>query len=268
MPFSLRRFGAAGLAGFFLFAGADAFAQSKKPAAPATRAQPAPAQDAPAQQPAPGSPAPQQPQQPQGPVRVDLLPTQNDWTKVCGKDQAAGKEICYTTRDFSAQKDQPPVLAVAVYDVKGEDVRIVRLLMPVGLMLRPGFRFAVDKGATTDGTFEICFPNGCFAEARVKGSSVDELKKGTLMLVDVKNQVNNLVTFGVPLAGFGKAFDGPAVDPKVLEEQQKKLQEELQKRADDERKRLEAAKPDATGGAAMAPAAAAPAPAAPAAPAK
>jgi hypothetical protein len=43
----------------------------------------------------------------------------------------------------------------------------------------------------------------------------------------------------------------------------------LQKRAEDERKKLEAAKPDATGGAAApAPAPAAPAPTAPAAPAK
>ncbi len=70
------------------------------------------------------------------------------------------------------------------------------------------------------------------------------------MNVDVKNQANNLVTFGVPLSGFDKAFDGPPIDPKVLEEQQKKLQAELQKRAEDERKKLEAAKPDATGGAA------------------
>jgi invasion protein IalB len=251
MSFSLKRFGAAGLAGLFLLAGAEAFAQAKKPAAPA---QPAPAQ-APAQpaqpapaEPAPGSPAPQQ-APPQGPFRVELSPTQNEWTKVCGKDQAANKEICYTTRDFSAQKDQPPVLALAVYDVKGEDIRVVRLLMPVGLMLRPGFRFAVDKGAPTEGAFEICFPNGCFAEARVKGTTIAEMKKGTVMNVDVKNQANNLVTFGVPLSGFDKAFDGPPVDPKVLEEQQKKLQAELQKRAEDERKKLEAAK----GGAPAAP---------------
>jgi invasion protein IalB len=272
MSFSLKRFGAAGLAGLFLLAGAEAFAQTKKPAP----AKPAPAQAAPAQapaQPAPaepaaGSPAPQQAPQ-QGPLRVELTPTQNDWTKVCGKDQTANKEICYTTRDFSAQKDQPPVLALAVYDIKGEDVRVVRLLMPVGLMLRPGFRFSVDSGAPTEGAFEICFPNGCFAEARVKGTSIAELKKGTTLNVDVKNQANNLVTFGVPLGGFDKAFDGPPVDPKVLEEQQKKLQAELQKRAEDERKKLEAAKPDATGGAAApAPAPAAPAPTAPAAPAK
>ena len=262
MSFWLKRFGAAGLAGLFLLAGAEAFAQPKKPTSAKPAAAPAAPAPAPAAEPAPGIPAPQ-PAPSQGPFKVELSPTQNDWTKVCGKDQAANKEICYTTRDFSAEKDKPPVLAVAVYDIKGEDTRIVRLLMPVGLMLRPGFRFAVDQGEATEGAFEICFPNGCFAEAKIKGTTLAELKKGTTMSVDVKNQANNLVTFSVPLAGFGKAFDGPAVDPKVLAEQQKKLQEELQKRAEDERKKLEAAKPDATGGAAP-PAA----PAAAAAPAK
>jgi len=240
MPFSLMRLGAVGLAGVFLLAGAEAFAQAKKPASPAPAQAGQPAQKTPQQQ-----QQQQQPQLPQGPIKIDLAPTQNEWTKVCGKDQAANKEICYTTRDFSAQADQPPVLALAVYDVAGEDTRIVRFLMPVGLLLRPGFRFAVDKGATTEGSFEICYPNGCFAEAKVKGATIDQLKKGTALNVAVKNQVNNEVTFAIPLAGFGKAFDGPAIDPKVLEEQQKKLQEELQKRAEEERKRLESAKPEA-----------------------
>lgn len=243
MPISLKRFGAASLASFCLLAGADAFAQAKKhnPANPAS-GQPAPAQPAPAQ-PAPGQAAP--PQAPQGPVSVDLVPTQNDWTKVCGRDQAANKDICYTTRDFSTQTGQPPVLALAIYEIKGEDTHIVRLLVPVGLMLRPGFRFAVDKGATHDGAFEICFPNGCFAEAKVNGAIIDGVKKGSTLSVAVKNQVNNEITFVIPLAGFGKAFDGPPIDPKILEEQQKKLQQELEKRAEEERKRLEAAKPDA-----------------------
>ena len=165
-------------------------------------------------------------------------------------DQAANKDICYTTRDFGAQKDQPPVLALAVYDVKGEDTKIVRFLMPVGLMLRPGFRFAVDKGPVSEGAFEICFPNGCFAEAKVKKDIIEAAKKGTTMSVVVKNQANAEVVFNLPLAGFGKAFDGPAIDPKVLEEQQKKLAAELQKRAEEERKKLEAQQP---GGAAPVP---------------
>ena len=211
----------------------SAFAQAQRPA------QPAPAQQQQAQP---------QGQQPSGPMRVELNPTQTEWTKVCGHDNNANKDVCYTTRDFGTQADQPPVLALAVYDVKGDDQKIVRFLMPVGLMLAPGFRFSVDKGATQEGRFEICFPNGCFAETKVKGPTIDSMKKGQVVNVAVKNQANAEVTFVVPIAGFGKAFDGPAIDPKVLEEQQKKLQDEMQKKADDMRK-SEAAK----GGAPAAP---------------
>lgn len=237
MAFSSMRLGFAGLAGLLLLAAAVGSPAQAQTQAPAAQPRPAP---------------------PQGPLKLDLIGTQNKWTKVCGHDQAANRDVCYTTRDFSAQANQPPVIAVAVYDIKGEDTRIVRLLMPVGLMLRPGFRFWVDKGETLDGAFEICFPNGCFAESKIKGPTIDDMKKGTTLSIAVRNQANNEVTFGVPLAGFGEAFDGPAVDPKVLQAEQQKFQDELKKRAEEERKRLEAQKAsgsasgsNATGGAAL-----------------
>lgn len=217
MSIHFSRSCAAVLAGAFLLSGGAAIAQQ-------------PAQ-------APAGAAGQQ--QPQGPLKLDLQGVQPEWTKVCGADPQSKKEICYTTRDFGAQADQP-ILALAVYEPKGEDARIIRLLLPPGLMLKPGFRFAVDKSSMESGAFEICFPNGCFAEAKVKAALVDSMKKGDKVTIIVKNQGNSEVTFTVPLAGFGKAFDGPAIDPKVLEEQQKKLQEELQKKAEDERKKLEA----------------------------
>ncbi|MBE7246275.1 MAG: invasion associated locus B family protein [Actinomycetospora chiangmaiensis] len=212
----------AGLAGLT----GQAFAQSK-PAAPVA--------------PAPGAGAAAQPQaqQSQGPVKLDLVSTGTDWVKVCGQDQGNGKKICYTTRDFSTAADQPPAIALAVYDISGDDSRVFRLLTPVGLLIKPGFRFSVDKGAQLDGQFEICMPNGCFAETRIKGPQLDALKKGTTLNVAFKNSANNEVTFTMPLSGFGKAFDGPAIDPKVLEEQQKKLQAELEKRSEDMRKKLE-----------------------------
>ncbi len=65
------------------------------------------------------------------------------------------------------------------------------------------------------------------------------MKKGTTLHVSVQNQMQREVTFAVPLAGFGKAFDGAPIDPKVLEEQQKKLQAELEKRSEEMRKQLE-----------------------------
>ena len=187
-------------------------------------------------------------------------PSQADWTKVCGKDQAQNTEVCYTTRDFVSDQGQP-VLAVAVYDAKGaQSQKIVRFLMPLGLLLQPGVRFAVDQGQPTPGRYAICFPNGCFAEAPgLKDDVVNAMKKGTMLNVSVQNQAQREVTFAVPLAGFGKAFDGPPIDPKVLEDQQKKLQEELQKRSDEMRQRLGGGAPGAPG-APVSPAGAAPRP--------
>jgi invasion protein IalB len=233
-------------------------------AAPALAQQTRPAQR-PAQPAAPAAPAaPNAAQQQQtGPmvVAVKSEPSQTDWTKVCGKDPSNQVEICYTTRDFVSDQGQP-VLAVAVYDTKGpQSTKIVRFLMPLGLLLQPGVRFAIDQGQATPGRYAVCFPNGCFAEAPgLKDDVVNAMKKGTTLNVSVQNQMQREVTFAVPLAGFGKAFDGAPIDPKVLEEQQKKLQEELQRRSDEMRKNLEASQAGAAGGAAPAPGAAPAAP--------
>ncbi len=197
----------------------------------------APAQkgNTPAQAPA-GAPANQGPSI----VQVKPEPSQPEWTKVCGKDPANNKEICYTTRDFISDQGQP-VLAVAVYDVKGDSTRIMRFLMPLGLLLTPGIRFGVDQAQPVAGRYQICFPNGCFAEAQIKEDGLNAIKKGTNLNVSVQNQVAREVTFQIPLAGFAKAFDGPAIDPKVLQEQQEKLKEQLQKLGEEQRKRMEGA---------------------------
>ncbi|SEF89505.1 invasion associated locus B family protein [Bosea lathyri] len=211
------------------FAPVASYAQAQRPAAP----RPA----APAQQPA--QPAPQGGQAATGPtvVQVKPEPSQTSWTKVCGKDQAANKEICYTTRDFVSDQGQP-VLAVAIYDVKGDANRIVRFLMPLGLLLQPGIRFGVDTAQPTPGRFAICFPNGCFAEAQVKDDFINAMKKGTTLSVSVQNQGAREVSFAIPLADFAKSFDGAPIDPKVLEDQQKQLQDELAKRQEELRQRL------------------------------
>lgn len=238
------------LAGPALAQTAPAQAPAQRPAAPA---------QAPAQRPA----APGQQAQPQqtGPtvVQVKAEPSQPEWTKVCGKDQGTNSEICYTTRDFVSDQGQP-VLAMALYDVKGaQPQKIVRFVMPLGLLLQPGLRFTVDQGQPTPGRYVMCLPNGCFAEAQVKDDFIAALKKGANLNVSVQNQMGREITFAVPAAGFAKAFDGAPIDPKVLEEQQKKLQEELQKRSEELRKQLGSN----NGAAAPAPGAPAAAPAAP-----
>ena len=51
------------------------------------------------------------------------------------------------------------------------------------------------------------------------------------------------ISLPLPLNDFAKAYDGPPTDPKVFEEQQRKLQAELQKKAEEARKKLEQQQP-------------------------
>ncbi|RYB02812.1 invasion associated locus B family protein [Lichenibacterium ramalinae] len=217
--------------------------------------------------PAPAGAAPQgQPQNPSGPARIEMKTVEkSNWTKVCPKMQPGAKEMCLTTRDFTVAADQPPLIALALYDVKGEDARDIRLLLPNSLLLKPGVRLSVDKGAVVDASYSLCMPNGCFAETRIKGSFLDQMKKGTTFNVAVKGPANNEITFALPLANFGKAVDGPAIPQEEIVKQQQAMQAELQKqleqRAEAQRKALES-QPAAPAAAGAAPATPAPAPAA------
>ena len=247
MTFPFERCGALMLAAAAVLAANGAVAQTTKPA-PAPSATAAPA--------GPAAPA----GAPAGPVKLDLTPMQAPWTKICGKDQGSGKEVCYTTRDFGQAADQPPTLAIAVYQMASEDRRIARFLLPVGLLLKPGFRMVIDKGEPIDGKFAICFPNGCFAEADLNNKTIADLKKAQIASVIVRNQANIEVTFDLPMKDFATAFDGPAVDPKALEQQNQELQKQLEEKARQQREKLE----QQSGAPAPAPAAPAPAPSTPA----
>jgi hypothetical protein len=109
--------------------------------------------------------------------------------------------------------------------------------VPLGFLVAPGIRIVVDKNRPIAGGFSACLPHGCFVEAAVKDDFVSAIKKGSTLNVSARNQVGKEITFAVPVAGFGKAFDGPPVDPQVLAEQQKKMQEDLQKRTEELRNR-------------------------------
>lgn len=159
------------------------------------------------------------------PVVVELkaAPSQPEWTKVCGRDQNAKAETCYTTRDFVTDKGQR-IVAVALYDTKEKGAqKTVRILMPLGLLVPPGIRVIIDKSQPIAGRYATCVPHGCFAEAVVKDDFVAALKKGSTLTVSARNQAGKEVTFTVPTGGFGKAFDGPPMDPQVLADQQKKI---------------------------------------------
>jgi invasion protein IalB len=259
---NMRGLKSAALAAVALALAVPAYAQQQPPRPAGQQGQP----------PRPAGPQGQQPagQQAgqQGGSAVVALkgdPNQQEWTKVCGKDPASQRETCYTTRDFVAENDQP-VLAVAVYETKGEGNKVdrqVRYLLPLTFLLQPGVRSSIDGGQPVAGRYTICVQNGCFAEFLANDPVFAKMKTGKVLTLQVQNQAAREVSFTIPLDGFAKGFDGAPIDPRVLEEQQKKLQEELQKKSEEMRRQLQ----NQPGGAAPAPGVLTPATPAPAAPA-
>jgi invasion protein IalB len=200
--------------------------QSKKPAAPATPNPPA------AQPPAnEQSAAPAQPQ-------YQLI--YSPWTKICNKDQqqAAAKEVCLIMKE--ARLEVGPFAGSAILvEPEGEPKKILRVILPLGMQIQQGTRVFIDQGTPTQRPYVICVPNGCMSDYEADADMVGKLKKGQGLTIQAINAVGQLFTVQLPLSDFAKAYDGPPTDPKEVEERQKKLQEQLQKAAEEARKRLE-----------------------------
>jgi invasion protein IalB len=215
------------------------------PKAPAAQAPAAPAQQAPAAQaqaPAqPGGAAPAQPQDQQ--VQLIYAP----WTKFCLKGQDANaKQVCFTGKDGRIESGQPVVAAVII-EPEGEPKKILRVTLPLGMQLVHGTRIIVDSNAPMQSPYVICFANGCMSDYEATPELLASMKKGQNLVVQAINANGSALTLPLPLGEFAKAYDGPPTDPKVFEETQRKLQEELQKRAEEARKKLEATAPAAGG---------------------
>ena len=158
------------------------------------------------------------------------------------------------------------MISINLFDVAGEERRKLRfLILPIGMLLKPGFRVIVDKNDPIEGKYDMCFQNACSAEIDIGAKTVEMLKKGQNMAVVMRvpggDSSGRELTFNVPLKDLGTAFEGKPTDPKVLEQQRTALQQQLQKKAEEQRKTLEQQQ---SGAAPAAPAPAAPAPAAPA----
>jgi invasion protein IalB len=244
----------------------DAQAQAPAPApgapaaAPKAKAAPKAAPKAPAAAPAPG--AQQTPPAAAGAPAAGAQPPDQQvqliyapWTKFCLKGQDANaKQVCFTGKDGRIESGQP-VIAAVIIEPEGEAKKILRVTLPLGMQLVHGTRVIVDSNTPQQSPYVICFANGCMSDYEATPELIANMKKGQNLVVQAINSNGAPLTLPLPLAEFAKAYDGPPTDPKQFEETQKKLQEELQKRAEEARKKLEANPPAAAGAAPANPAA-------------
>lgn len=165
------------------------------------------------------------------------------WTKFCLKGKEANaKQVCFTGKDGRIESGMPVVAAVLI-EPEGESKKILRVTVPLGMQIQHGTRIIVDQNPPLNSPYVICFTNGCMSDYEATGDMISKLSKGKNLIVQAINANNQPISLTLPLTDFNKAHEGPPTDPKVFEEQQRKLQAELQRRADEARRRIEGKTP-------------------------
>jgi invasion protein IalB len=189
-----------------------AAAQLKK--APPEKLSPRPVQPAPRVEPAPKA-APG--------AMTELSPfVYSPWTKFCGRDSnnPAAQPVCLTVREARLQTGQF-VAGAALIEQVGEDKRLLRVTLPLGLRLMPGVQMFIDSEAARNGNYVICYPNGCMADFEVNPDFVARLKSGERLQLRGINAPGQVASYLLPLGGFAQANEGPPTDPATFEQEQR-----------------------------------------------
>jgi invasion protein IalB len=148
-----------------------------------------------------------------------LTPTISPWTKICVN------ETCFISSDIS---NECALLArAALVEKSGESKKTLGIALPTHVKKEHGLSFAIDQAPPTALPFNPC----CSASYEAGPELVDQLKRGRTLAITAVDGDNSAIHRILPLAGFAEAYDGAPAQPKVFENQQRKLQEFLEARA-------------------------------------
>jgi invasion protein IalB len=155
------------------------------------------------------------------------------WTKSCTGD------ACFINMDIYLPADCTLVTAAAALNEEaGSGKKTLRVTVPHA---RSGDRISIgiDGEPQLQRLLENCDAHGCVADLEAGPILIDQLKRGQMLMLDAIRADGSSIRSTLPLASFAKAYDGPPVQSPKFVAGPKKLQEELERRA----QREAAAKP-------------------------
>src|SRR6267143_1354970 len=140
---------------------------------------------------------------------------------IVGTSHCVAQQVCFLARDAHLESGMPVALVVLV-EPEGEAKKLLRVTLPLGVSLQAGTRVIIDSGQPLTGPYLICLSNGCMAEYEASNELVTKMKSGQTLHVQGINGSGQPINIPMPLSDFAKAYDGPPIDPKELEQQEKK----------------------------------------------
>ncbi|HUU25039.1 MAG TPA: invasion associated locus B family protein [Methyloceanibacter sp.] len=158
---------------------------------------------------------------------------QDAWVKLCmSNEQTAGKQICLINHEGLEPNTGMVLIAAAVRKAEGDEKQqlLIRVPTAYALVIPAGVQLRIDEEKPIQLQYSICFPTSCQVQMELTDDLYQKMRSGKQMVVAAMNIQQKTMGFPVPLTGFSKAYDGPAVDNQKYEEQRRQLMEVFRKR--------------------------------------
>ena len=198
------------------------------------------AQQAPTQAPAQAPAKPAKKATPP-PAAAAQAGSKNSWVKLCekaplgtmynnGKQETRYATYCITQHERIDGNTGRSVVTAAIRQMEGESKQFFMVMVPLGMMLKPGLRAAlypkdlwekVQKNENVDESklkglkleYTLCHGGGCTAETETTPELIKDLKTFGGMVVFAINSQGDATPFPVAFAGFEQAYTGKPADP-------------------------------------------------------
>ncbi len=129
--------------------------------------------------------------------------TYSHWKKLCFRG------VQRTTIEGKSDLGQV-MLRVDLIERENAPAARLQVFIPSEFLLQPGIKLTVDKSASMQVPYTICFANGCVAATVADPTFIHQLDSGRMLSVEGVNFNVRTVIASLPLEDFAKAHQGVA----------------------------------------------------------
>jgi invasion protein IalB len=132
--------------------------------------------------------------------------THGAWQVSCRTPPGAKEEKCALVQSVTAE-DRPNVgLTVVFYKAIGEDKKLLRVVVPLGVLLPTGLGLKIDGQDVGNAPFLKCGKRGCVAEVVLQDEVINKMKNGGTAMFIIFDTPEAGIGIPVSLQGFGDAL--------------------------------------------------------------
>jgi invasion protein IalB len=132
--------------------------------------------------------------------------THGAWQVSCRTPPGAKEEKCALVQSVTAE-DRPNVgLTVVFYKAVGEDKKLLRVVVPLGVLLPTGLGLKIDGQDVGNAPFLKCGKRGCVAEVVLQDEVIAKMKTGQTAMFIIFDTPEAGIGIPVALLGFGDAL--------------------------------------------------------------